>query len=269
MKKGIVCFALIAVSCSYSLRSERSRTESFLGVKVNDFPNAQNVRDEVDKNAPEFKFTVTQQPFSGSEKPKAWYENKSSVYAEAPDGSIWEAYCGHAGEAPTVDPKVDTRPDVLTRPRFVDPYNGFVSTPDNTRQNYSGYLGYAFDPSDVFIGKRENGRLKTTLFFRDVGSYTTSPHHLAIDSSFNAHLVVADVNIDDDNDLDLYWVIGSPLTGKWTSAWLIDKRGFTSSCNPWNGAWGDKVHVLWDLDTGENQDPAMGLYHVERSFFRL
>lgn len=264
MKKGLVCFALVAVSCTYSLRSEKSRTESFLGVEVNDFPKTQKMPDEVDQNAPVFYFTAVRQTFSG-ETPKAWHEPKSSVYAKAPDGSIWEAYCGYAGESPKYDPKVNTRADALTRPTFVDSYNGFVSSPYNTRQNYEGHLGYAFNPYDIFIGKREEGRLNTKLFFRDVGSHATAPHHIAIDNSYNVHLVIADVNISDDNHLDLYWVIGSPVTGKWTSAWLIDQRGFTSISHPWNGAWGEKVHLLWSWDTGEHQDPAMGLYHVERT----
>jgi hypothetical protein len=103
------------------------------------------------------------------------------------------------------------------------------------------------------------------LFFRDVGSHTTAPHHLAIDESGDAHLVIADVNISDGNSLDLYWFTGSLVTGEWKSAWLIDNRGFTSSSHPWNGAWQDRVHLLWHWDTGESQDSAMGLYHVEKT----
>jgi len=151
----------------------------------------------------------------------------------------------------------------------VDPYKGFVSTPNNTRQNYADYLGYRFNPQDIFIGKRENGRLATSLFFRDVGSHTTAPHFLAIDSSGDAHLVVADVNISDDNSLDLYWVIGSPSAGRWSEAWLIDHRGFTSVAKPWNGAWGNKVHLLWSWDSGQDKSPAMGLFHLEKKPIRV
>jgi len=61
----------------------------------------------------------------------------------------------------------------------------------------------------------------------DVGSYDTAPHHLAIDKKGMVHLIVADVNIFQDNRLDLYWAIGDPATGKWTAAWLLDRRGFT------------------------------------------
>lgn len=50
-------------------------------------------------------------------------------------------------------------------------------------------------PEDVYIGRREAGRIKPTLFFRDVGSHTTAPHYLAIDNRGMVHLAVADVNI--------------------------------------------------------------------------
>jgi hypothetical protein len=65
----------------------------------------------------------------------------------------------------------------------------------------------------------------------------------------------------------MYSVIGDPKTGKWSSAWLIDRRGFTSWSSPWSAAWGDKVHLLWDwCDVSIHKNaPGMGLYHVEWS----
>lgn len=122
-------------------------------------------------------------------------------------------------------------------------------------------------PQDVFIGMREGGRVKPTLFFRDVGSHDTAPHYLAIDSQGRVHLTIADVNIFQDNRLDLYWMIGNPVSGKWTAAWLIDRRGFTSWSHPWSAAWGDKVHLLWTwCDVSINKRaPGMGAFHVEWS----
>lgn len=258
-----ICIVLLISMLGFSCSSERSRTEKLLGVKVEDFPGPQGIDDLNDSTKP-FEFTFAAQTPSG-DRPKPWYESISSVYATAPDGTVWEAFCGHAGTEPEVDPRFDTRSDSLTRPKIVESYRGFVSTTENTRQSYGSHLGYAYSPQDVYIGQRNGERLQTSLFFRDVGSHTTAPHHLAIDSSGNAHLVVADVNISDGNTLDLYWVTGSLSTGNWTSAWLIDHRGFTSSSHPWNGAWGDKIHLLWHWDTGATQDPAMGLYHVEKT----
>ena len=145
------------------------------------------------------------------------------------------------------------------------PGHRFVSTFENRRQRYDTHHGYGYMPQNIYIGKRELGRVKPTLYFRDVGSHTTAPHYLAIDSQGQAHLAVADVNISQDNRLDLYCVIGDPLNGKWTAAWLIDRRGFTSWSHPWNGAWGDNVHLLWDwCDVSVHKKaPGMGAFHVE------
>jgi hypothetical protein len=153
------------------------------GRETRRIPQAQGVTgfDAIPSIQPQFKYSLVSAPFVPP-KPSDWFEGRSSVYASAPDGTVWEAYCGRAGAAPAVDPAVDFQPNVLTRPEFVEPYNGFVSTPENTRQAYFLHHGYAFNPLDVFVGKRENDTLKTALFFRDVGSHTTAPHHLAIDS---------------------------------------------------------------------------------------
>ena len=79
------------------------------------------------------------------------------------------------------------------------------------------------------------------------------------------HLAVANVNISQDNRLDLYWVIGDPKAGKWNSAWLIDRRGFTSWSHPWSAAWSNKVHLIWDwCDVSiHKRAPGMGAFHVE------
>ena len=117
---------------------------------------------------------------------------------------------------------------------------------------------------DVYIGKRVDGRIKTALFFPDVGSHLTAPHHLAIDNKGMVHLIVADVNIFQDNRLDLYWVIGDPGTGKWTAAWLVDRRGFTSSSHPWTGAWTDKVNLLWHWEKqGLEGSPDDGIFYLQ------
>jgi hypothetical protein len=229
---------------------EASQTQKLLGVPVKEFPPPQGLSglDELPASAPTFKFTVTERPLSGA-PPRAWYELRRKVEARAPDGTLYEAYSGYDD------------------PKEIVPGDRPASTPSNTRQRYGTHHGYAFNPQDDFIGRRESGRLKPTLFFRDVGSHTTAPHYLAIDGKGQAHLAVADVNIFQDNRLDLYWMVGDLASGKWAEAWLIDRRGFTSWSHPWVGAWGDKVHLLWMWsDVSVHKDaPGMGIFHVERS----
>jgi len=263
-KLTIVFLVAIIAACS-TADSERARTEKLLGVKVRDLstPQAFGDFDDVSNNAPIFNVAAEfVSDVKADEDPIS--AERSSVYATGPDGTVWEAYCGKAGAAPVVPPDVDFRPDRLTRPTYVESYNGFDSTPENTRQNYDTHHGYSFSPLDIYIGKRENGRLATKLFFRDVGSHTTAPHYMAVDSSGDVHLAVADVNTSENNNLDLYWVDGSPLSGKWSAAWLIDHRGFTSIAQVWNGAWGERVHLLWSWDSGEEKSPAIGLFHIEK-----
>lgn len=229
---------------------EATQTQKLLGVAVNDFPAPQGLGgfDEIPASAPAFRFRLSEQPLSGT-KPRVWFETRLIVEARAPDGSVYEAYCGHDD------------------PTEIIPGHGFVSTFDNRRQRYGTHHGYGFSPQDIFIGKREDGRLKPTLFFRDVGSHTTAPHSLAIDSNGLAHLAVADVNIYQDNRLDLYWVMGDPNSGKWLAAWLIDRRGFTSWAHPWSAAWANKVHLVWSwCDVSiHKRAPGMGAFHVEWS----
>lgn len=227
---------------------EAAQTQKLLGVALREFPPPQGPAgfDELPADAPVFRFAVTERKLSGA-APQPSYEPRPSVEARAPDGTVYEAFCGH--------------PDS----EELAPGHGIVSTPFNTRQRYGTHHGYAYNPQDVFVGRREAGRLRPSLFFRDVGSHTTAPHHLAVDSRGLAYLAVADVNISQGNRLDLYWAAGDPRAGKWESLWLVDRRGFTSWSHPWSAAWGDRVHLLWTwCDVSINKRaPGMGAFHVE------
>jgi hypothetical protein len=229
---------------------EAAQTAKLLGVPVQNFPAPQGLTgfDELPTNARAFTFTLREQPRSGP-PPPVYFAERKIVAARAPDATVYEAYCGH-----------DDASEIV-------PGHGFVSNFENRRQWYGNHLGYGYMPQDVYIGKREAGRIRPTLFFRDVGSHTTAPHYLAIDNQGRVHLAVADVNISQDNRLDLYWVIGDPKTGKWNSAWLVDRRGFTSWSHPWSAAWSDKVHLIWDwCDVSiHKRAPGMGAFHVEWS----
>jgi hypothetical protein len=231
---------------------EEAQTAKLLGVPLEKFPAPQglNGMDEIPATARPFTFTLQSQPVSRP-PPRVSFKTRKIVKAVAPDGSTYEAYCGRDDDDP----------------REVVPDRGFVSTFENRRQWYENHYGYGFMPANVYVGKRERGLIKPSLFFRDVGSHETAPHALAIDSRGMIHLAVADVNISQDNRLDMYSVIGDPKAGKWTSAWLIDRRGFTSQSSPWTGAWRDKVHLLWDWsDVSIHKNaPGMGAYHVEWS----
>jgi hypothetical protein len=225
---------------------EAAQTKKLLGIEVQDFtpPQGPTGFDDLPGDAREFVFAVTERRLSGA-KPKLSYEPRRSVLARASDGSIYEAYCGYDD------------------PKKIVPGHRFVSTLANRRQRYGGT---DYHPQDVYIGKQDTGRVKPTLFFRDVGSHTTSPHHLAIDSHGRCHLIVADVNIYQNNRLHLFWVIGDPLSGEWTAAWLIDRRGFTSECVPWSASFRDKVHLVWNwCDASRTPAPGSGLYHLEWS----
>ena len=249
---AVAVLAPLAHGCASSgTRYESARTEKLLGVPVIDFPAPPGPShfDELPADAAPFAFDLSERPLSGPQ-PRAWYEPRKTVSALAPDGSVFEAYCG------------DDDPNVLS------PGHGFVSTLDNRRQPYGTmYFVAQYYPDDIYVGKRDGGRLRPTLFFRDVGSHNDAPHALAVDSRGRCHLMVADVNIYRDNRLDLYWVVGNPQTGKWTAAYLIDRRGFTSWSRPWSTARGDDVHLLWswaDATTGGDSSES-GIFHVARS----
>ena len=225
---------------------EVRQTEKLLGVPLQTFPGPQGPTrfDELPPNRPALKFTVRAQPVSGP-TPQPYYEERSIVRAIDRDGSVYEAHC------------TENTSKIIRGSQQ-------RSTAENTRQMYGTHHGYVYTPQDVYIGKRVGDRIKTTLFFPDVGSHTTAPHHLAIDNKGMVHLIVADVNIFQDNRLDLYWVIGDPGTGKWTSAWLVDRRGFTSSSHPWSGAAADKVNLLWNWDKmGLDGSPDDGIFHLQ------
>ena len=187
---------------------ELRQTEKLLGVRLQNFPEPQGPTkfDDLSPNRPSLQFTAKEQPVSGP-TPQPSYERRPIVNAKAPDGSVYEAYCTRDLSAVIAG---SYRP----------------STPDNTRQIYGTHYGYAYTPEDVYIGKRVAGRLQTALFFPDVGSHDTAPHHLAIDNNGMVHLIVADVNIYQDNRLDLYWVIGDPATGKWNCAEVSTQQTF-------------------------------------------
>ena len=227
---------------------EASQTAKLLGAPVQHFPAPQGLKgfDELPANARAFAFTLKPVPRSAP-PPPVYFDNRKIVTARAPDGTVYGAYCGGDEVSELV------------------PGHGFVSTFENRRQYYDPHHGYGYMPQNVYIGKSEGGMIRPTLFFRDVGSHTTAPHTLAMDSYGMAHLAVSDVNISQGNRLDLYWAIGDPKTGKWNSAWLIDRRGFTSWSHPWSAAWSDKVHLIWDwCDVSiHKRAPGMGAFHVE------
>jgi hypothetical protein len=226
---------------------ETQQTEKLLGVPVQNFPRPQGLSgyDDLPPNRRPLRFGLTERS-PKLPPPQAPYEIRSIVKAQAPDGSIYEAY--------------STRDeDELT------PNHGFASTYENRRQMYGTHHGYEFSPENVYIGRRVNGLLKPQLFFRDIGSHDTAPHHFAIDKKGMVYLAVADVNIFQENRLDFYAVIGDPATGRWTSAWLIDRRGFTSRSRPWTAAWGDTVNFLWNWcdESFHKNAPGMGIFHLE------
>jgi hypothetical protein len=217
---------------------EKKQTEKMLGISVLDFPRPQGTTglDTLPARAPQFSFTLTRQKPSGP-KPRDWYESRPRVFAKAPDGSTFEAFCGRTSD------------------KELQPGHRFVSTLGNRRHRYPNYLGHAYYPSDVVVGRRVKGKLKPLLFFRDVGSHNDSPHALAVDAKGRCHLMVADVFIEQENRLKLYWLIGNQAKGKWEKAWLVHRRPqFNYWVHPRCAAWGKSVHLVWawggDNDTG-------------------
>jgi WD40 repeat protein len=222
---------------------EVAQTTKFLGFAVRDFPGPQgpNKFDDVPADAPAFGFTLTPRRLSGPE-PRVWYEPRKCVFTNASDGSKVEAYLGRGTD------------------EGIAPAPGFKSTPENRRHSYGGG---AFYPYDVFIGKRQGGRLRPALFFRDVGSHATAPHAVAVDGKGRCHLMVADVDIGQGNRFKLYWLVGDLTAGKWSEAWLVDHRDrFTSWAHPWSAAWKEQVHLVWNWDGGAAKREEAGLYHV-------
>ncbi len=254
-----------------SLSPELEKTSKMLGVEVQALPNDQGLDefDDIDQGAPEFESSLKAGVVKEQDFMESMMFERSSVFATGPDGTKWEAYCGQAGEIPTVPAEIDFGQKQSDTPRTVVPFRGFISTPENTRQDYDTHHGYSYNPKDVFIGRREEGRLWTSLFFRDVGSHTTAPHYFAMDEAGDAHLAVADVNISDDNSLDLYLMSGSPELEKWDSAYLVDHRAFTSVAQVWIGEWKKDLHLLWSWHSGERKTPGAGLFYVEKTGSRF
>src|SRR5215510_2191219 len=114
----LVAFVLIGlISCSSStLRLEKSttaqdrtaddvvfeeaQTAKLLGVPLQKFPAPQGLSgmDEIPATAPPFSFILKSQPVSGP-PPRVSFEERKIVKAVAPDGSIYEAYCGHDNDS--------------------------------------------------------------------------------------------------------------------------------------------------------------------------
>src|SRR6266498_764547 len=100
---------------------EEAQTAKLLGIPLQKFPAPQGLSgmDEIPTSAAPFKFTLKAQPLSGP-PPRVSFEPRKIVKAAAPDGSIYEAYCGSDDDDP----------------QQVAPGHGFVSTFENRRQWY-------------------------------------------------------------------------------------------------------------------------------------
>jgi hypothetical protein len=230
---------------------EKAQTEKLLGVPVEDFrgPQGPDRFDDLPAQAKPFRFQVTQRALSGP-APTPLFE-RPRVLARGPDGQEYEAYCARPGSAALRQELAPGRaPD---------------SSGEHVRHCYDGSGHWRFHPKDVFIGKRTPGGLEPALVFPDVGSHDMDAHAMAVDRTGACHLVVADVEIFQSNRFHLYWVVGDMATGKWTRAWLVDRRGFTQSAAPWCAAWGDTVQLLlaWDTFTERQPTGRSGVYHLE------
>ena len=246
--KGICLAATIFVPCQTAASIELKQTEKLLGVKVKEISPGQRISNfgEIDSKGEVLKFALEKRPLTGPTPPPS-YEVRKFVRARAPNGTVYHGFSGRFNEGK------------------VSRGAGETSSNRNTRQAYASHHGYGYNPSDVFIGRRVHGKIKTSLFFRDVGSHETYPYHFTVDSRGNVHLIVSDVNITDNNELNVYSVIGNPKTGKWIDAVMLDRRGFTSWSRPWSGSWGQTVHLLWSWGdaTYDKENPSMGLFYVD------
>ncbi len=248
MLRSFALVYLVLVASTFA--SCQGLQSSDLGVEIKEFPGSQGASgfDNIPASAPRLALTVTQRPLTGP-TPQASYEARKTVKAVAPDGTVYEGWCGRFDEG-----------KILPGP-------GQSSSNQNARRRYPTHFGYGFNPADVFIGRPEAGKIRTQLFFRDVGSQETAPYHFAVDSTGLVHLIVSEVNIGDNNALTVYSLVGDPRSGKWTDATVLDRRGFTSWSRPWSGGLGDKVHLLWTWGdaTYDKGNPNMGLFYVDRS----
>src|SRR5205814_8951333 len=80
---------------------EEAQTAKLLGVPLQKFPAPQGLNgiDEVPATARAFAFRLKSQPASGP-PPRVNFENRKIVKALAPDGSLYEAYCGRDDDEP-------------------------------------------------------------------------------------------------------------------------------------------------------------------------
>ena len=239
--------AFIFVSGQTSGSFELNETSRLLGTTVKEFPAPQGLSSFDDiSSGPPSNLKITRRPLTGP-TPLPSYEKRETVSSTAPDGTIYEGWSGRFEES-----NLYPGPEKL-------------ASNINPRQRYGTHFGYGFNPADVFIGRRVSGKIRTSLFFRDVGSHETAPYYFTVDSTGLVHLIVADVNISDNNELNVYSVVGDPKTGKWMDAVMLDRRGFTSQSHPWAGKLGDTVHLLWNWsdETYDKNNPSMGLFYVD------
>jgi hypothetical protein len=221
---------------------EKEQTRKFLGFEVRDFPMPQGTTgfDELPKDASAFAFAVTPRKPPGGAKPLTWSSSGPSVSANGPDGKRIEAFCGHGND------------------ETLAPGHPFQSTRENRRHDHGGGT---YDASDLFIGKRLDGKLQPALFFRDLGS-SANLHALALDGKGRCHLMVADVEF---HRFKLLWLIGDLSTGKWLEAWCIaHHKGITSSSRPRSVTWGETIHLVWNWEQrfDVKEDDGDGVFHV-------
>ena len=246
MLPWILATAMLTTGCLRPTENhELTELDRALGVHVENLCNSPELAGftDIPADSPEFSFAAKLQTVTGP-GPRQHFDRRESVKARSPEGGYYVAYCG-------------SNPN-----ENVVAHTNFVSNLANRRHRFGGTAYY---PHDIFIGRQNKaGQIDPCLFFRDVGFENTAPHGIGIDSSNRCHLMVADIDIFQDNRLMLYWVVGDPSTGKWLSASLIDRHGFTSWAHPWTGAWKDQVHLSWnwcDITRGDILQES-GIYHV-------
>jgi hypothetical protein len=263
MTRGLIWFLLIHLpltGCGEAQTGDMTtenayeiqQTETVIGISVKSFAKPQGLSgfDDIPEGSPKLLFSLAQKKPTGGE-PREWYHRRASIFAKGPDGSEYEAYCGHGHD------------------KHIISGHNFLANLENRRHLYLNKFNYAYYPKDVFIGKPVKGQLKPNLFFRDVGSHTSSPHHFAVDSNGLCHLVVADIFSHANNPLKLYWLIGNPGNGKWKQAWLVHYRPeFTSWATPWTLAWRRDVHLIWNWASKKGKGALCYLQWTPKGFGR-
>jgi hypothetical protein len=142
---------LPTTGCSSTQPTEDSfqlqQTEKLLGIPVRSFPDPRGSTgfDVVPADAPRLGFKVTEEMPSGDPPPK-WFRSRGHVTSIGPDGAEWDAYCGSAKD------------------ECLQPGHGYVSTLENRRHHYPNKFDSAFNPKDIFIGTKLDGKLVPRLF---------------------------------------------------------------------------------------------------------